>query len=383
MVWHTIGWAAGALWTTQGVLLLAELVAAFFPARKDSSAAEAPGISALLLVPARNEASTIAATLRHLDHFLSPSVRGAILCDNCTDDTAAIAARFPRWTIWERHDPAHVGKGPALQEAARRVANDPAPADVIVVTDADSRMTESSLSRLILRCQEARRVVQGRTRLQSCPTQRGSALSALAWWWHNELREQGRANLGWGGFLQGTGMAFPRADFVSLPFFPVSDVEDKTWTVELHRRGRPPVYEPAALWESGVARGHGAWQKQRRRWELGHLRAIRQGLPSVLGALYFRRDPKLLAFAIDFSVPPLFLFLLIGLVGASIFGSPFRLVALGFSASLFILLGLHFSRERIVPLTSLTREIGPWLRMKSGLLLAVGEYFGRRKKSLW
>ena len=271
-----------------------------------------------------------------------------------------------------------------MQAAARRAGIELPQVDVLVISDTDSRTDLPSLNLLIAACRRTRRTVQSRTRLIPCAAQPGSALSSLAWWWHNEIRESGRAALGWGAFLQGTGMAFPRRDFVALSAFPTSDVEDKTWTVELHRQGRSPRFVPAALWTSKVAEGDGGWRRQRRRWELGHIREIARRLPEVAGAIFFCRDWRLIPFLVDFSVPPLFLFVALGFLRAIVFPDAFLWIGLGWAFAFAGLLVIHYLRDRPVASPApLLRELAPWLRVKIAITCETAQILFRRKGSLW
>ena len=74
-----------------------------------------------VLVPAHNEAGQIEATLRHLYESAYPSKQFTVyvIADNCSDATASLARRAGA-TVCERQDPAHPGKGPALDWCLRQ-----------------------------------------------------------------------------------------------------------------------------------------------------------------------------------------------------------------------------------------------------------------------
>ena len=63
------------------------------------------------LLPAHNEAESIATTLRALAAQTRVPEQVVVICDNCTDDTAEIAAAHGA-TVWrpDRH-PAPLSKG--------------------------------------------------------------------------------------------------------------------------------------------------------------------------------------------------------------------------------------------------------------------------------
>lgn len=96
----------------------------------------------LILVPAHNEEKVIAATLRNLQK-LKPvgKVEIAVIADNCTDTTAAIAKGYGV-TVLERSDESHKGKGYALEWAISQY--DLGRFDAVAVVDADT-IAESNM----------------------------------------------------------------------------------------------------------------------------------------------------------------------------------------------------------------------------------------------
>lgn len=179
-------------------------------------------------------------------------------------------------------------------------------------------------------------------------------------------------------------MAFPRRDFMALPAFPTSDVEDKTWTVELHRLGRSPRFIPEAAWTSGVAEADGGWRRQRRRWELGHLQEIARRLPGLIGTLGVSRDSALLPFIVDFSVPPLFLFALLGALRAIVFQDAFVWILAAWSLGFATLFAIHYRRDRPTPASVNIRDsLAPWLHTKMEIAFEAVHFLFRQKRSLW
>ncbi|MEG8019057.1 glycosyltransferase family 2 protein [Sphingomonas sp. LR55] len=87
-----------------------------------------------VVVPAHDEATVIAATIRSLRAQLRPDDRLLVVADNCTDDTAAIA-RSEGAMVTERFDAERRGKGYALEWGVR---HDLARATAVtIVVDAD------------------------------------------------------------------------------------------------------------------------------------------------------------------------------------------------------------------------------------------------------
>ena len=91
-----------------------------------------------VLVPAHDEEKGVAAAVRPLVEQDYPSERldVIVIADNCTDDTAAVAAAAGA-TVWERHDLSARGKGQALGWALARLRGQPRRPEAVLVVDAD------------------------------------------------------------------------------------------------------------------------------------------------------------------------------------------------------------------------------------------------------
>ena len=106
-----------------------------------------------VLIPAHNESAGIAATMQNLLPQLSSGDRLVVIADNCTDDTAAAARQAASQTattaevlVLERHDPDQRGKGYALAFGRKALVADPP--DVVVLVDADCRVTSGTVADL-------------------------------------------------------------------------------------------------------------------------------------------------------------------------------------------------------------------------------------------
>jgi cellulose synthase/poly-beta-1,6-N-acetylglucosamine synthase-like glycosyltransferase len=97
--------------------------------------AKRAGLRMVALVPAHNEAAGIGAALEALLGQTRPFDDIVVIGDNCTDDTVAIAGRYPV-TVVETEGNEHRKSG-ALNMAWRRFAHD---ADIVVTVDADTEL---------------------------------------------------------------------------------------------------------------------------------------------------------------------------------------------------------------------------------------------------
>ena len=129
------------LFTSIGLLMLAPAAILFIEvlaavaARQSASQRHDPQRPAIgILMPAHDEAPVIASTLTAISPELRASDRLLVVADNCSDDTAAVAARHGAEVI-ERTDASRRGKGYALDFGVRHLAA--RPPDVVLVIDAD------------------------------------------------------------------------------------------------------------------------------------------------------------------------------------------------------------------------------------------------------
>jgi cellulose synthase/poly-beta-1,6-N-acetylglucosamine synthase-like glycosyltransferase len=288
-------------------VLFAEVLLAV--THRDSAAppvGERPRIA--VLIPAHNEASMIAGTLRSIVPQLAESDRLIVVADNCTDETAAIAAAEGAETI-ERRDPVHRGKGYALDFGIRHLEAD-AP-DVVVVIDADCSATTGSIDRLAFVCTATARPVQA-LYLMFAPSGAGvmTRIGEFAWTVKNKVRPLGLHRLGLPCQLMGTGMAFPWSRIAAATLATGHIVEDLKLGIDLARAGTPPLFCPEALVTSQFPASTEGIRSQRARWEHGYLSVILSDAPRLLWAAFGTRSLDLLAMAVDLSVPPLALLML-------------------------------------------------------------------------
>jgi cellulose synthase/poly-beta-1,6-N-acetylglucosamine synthase-like glycosyltransferase len=288
-----------------GAVLFAQVAAALLPRRIPDGSCTADGKSPriVVLMPAHNESSVIVPTLRGILPALRQGDRVVVVADNCSDDTAALAAAEGAAVV-ERHNLTKRGKSHALEYGIGTLAADPP--DVVIVIDADCQVEPGTIERIAHECQRTGRPVQS---LYLMAAQKASGLSGnvaeFAWIVKNWVRPLGMRNLGLACQLMGTGTAFP---WKALHGFPVGNTEmaeDYKFGLDLARSGYPPMFDPSVRVRSSFPTKPAAELSQRTRWEHGHLQLIwRDGLP-LLGTALRRGDLRLLGLAADMLVPPL------------------------------------------------------------------------------
>jgi cellulose synthase/poly-beta-1,6-N-acetylglucosamine synthase-like glycosyltransferase len=323
--------ASAALLIPTTVLFLQ--VAAATRRRKDDPAPGVARPSVAILVPAHDEASGIRECLAELLPQLAPGDRLLVVADNCSDDTASIAASMGAEVV-ARRDAAKRGKGYALDYGVRHLAA--RPPEVLIMVDADCRTAPGTIDRLARVCHERTRPVQALYLMQSANG--GSRCREFAWLVKNLVRPLGYHRLGLPCQLMGSGMAFPWSQIASAPLANGDLVEDLALGLHLARNGTAPVFCPEALVTSRFPQSAQAVVAQRTRWEHGHLGLIAGLAPRLLMDAVVKRDGKLLALALDLCVPPVALLTLLvsGLFVVNALAGAF--IALGVSTAAGVLL---------------------------------------------
>jgi len=266
--------------------------------------AEVGTASAVVVMPAHDEAEVIGASVRALLGDLPDQVRVLVVADNCADNTAELA-RAAGADVLERNDSARRGKGFALTFAADYLRSR-AP-DVFVVLDADCRMDRASIRALVDAAAKGR-PAQAINLLR--PDRAAPPLvqiSTFAFMLKNLVRQRGLQRLTGRVHLTGTGMGMPFALFQGSREVQSSIVEDLAMGLELAEAGHAPtLVENATVWSSSSTEK--GTLTQRRRWEGGFLAtALRQG-PREIGRGLRHGSLSAVFAGLDLMVPPLALF---------------------------------------------------------------------------
>ena len=283
--------------------LLVELTAGL--ARLAPRDPDTPPAHMVLLIPAHDEAASIAETVRGLA-AASPTAHILVVADNCSDNTAERARAAGAEAI-ERNDRERRGKGFALAFGRDHLAG--APPDAVIVVDADCRMDAGSAERLAAAALISGAPVQASNLLASPPgVSPLVSISNFAMLVKNVVRARGLLRIGGGALLFGTGMAFPWSLFARLPLASANAVEDLELGLRLAREGIKVGFDDGARVTSPAA-SLASSRGQRSRWEHGFLDTARRQAGPLLGAARRRRSRHLAALGAHLLVPPLALLL--------------------------------------------------------------------------
>ena len=256
----------------------AEVLAGLRPLGRWTAGGQKPRVT--ILIPAHNEATIIAETLRALKTAIAAATRVVVIADNCRDNTAEIA-RSEGAEVLERHESTHCGKGFALGFARDFLSA--APPQAVFVLDADCRVRSGCVEEMCAYALLRGEPAQASNLLSAPPNSSALVLlSNFAMLMKNLVRARGLYRLSGGATLFGTGMAFPWDLFARLRLDTSDMVEDLSLALELAASGtKVHLYENLAV-TSPSASLHDSLS-QRRRWEHGFLaHGARYGVPFLI-----------------------------------------------------------------------------------------------------
>jgi cellulose synthase/poly-beta-1,6-N-acetylglucosamine synthase-like glycosyltransferase len=259
----------------------------------------------IVLVPAHNEAELIGRTVASLraQAYHSDRYRIAVIADNCTDETAAVA-RSAGAEVMVRNVPAIRGKGHALRWAMDRILAAAEPPDAVVVVDADSIADPDFLRELAGPFAAGYEVVQANDLLLVQPGVGRAALDAAALQLRNGVRLAGRAALGLPAILCGNGMLLSSAVLRRYPWSAFTATEDGEYSLSLRAAGvRVGFAQRARIYAEPTSNEAGA-TTQGMRWEAGRFYLMRRWLPRTVAAIVVERRWDLVGEVVDLAMPP-------------------------------------------------------------------------------
>lgn len=350
------------------VMLLVEVAAAIVMVEKRPVEALRPDPPKRIavIVPAHNESTGIVPTIEDVIPQLESGDRLIVVADNCSDDTAAVAAAAGAEVI-TRDNLAEIGKGYALGWGINHVCHDPP--DFVVFIDADCRIESNAIGKLKDACGTLWRPVQACFLMKTAKNSPiDHSFAEFAFLLRNWVRPLGLGNLDCPVQLMGTGMIFPWDLIRSVPLASGNLVEDLKLGLDLASIGKAPYFLPFVKVTSDFPATVKGTDSQRQRWVQGHLGMILKTAPRLLFLAITRGNLDLLVMTLDLLVPPLSLlgFLVVGmfvlmalagLLGASFAALAIATANLGMFAFAVLLAWRKFGRD-ILP-ARIFLSIGP------------------------
>jgi len=252
--------------------------------RRSPAAASLPTF--LLLIPAHNESAGIGPTIQSVlaQNYPRDRIRLVTIADNCTDDTATVAAQCGS-EVWQRTDTENRGKGQALAWALDRA--DSIPFDRVLIVDADSILAPDFLREMAnaSAALPPNSVLQGR--YEFSPSPQGTAgwfetftLASKAA--ENSFVYRPRSSASLVNLIQGNGFSIPRSTLSIVPFRATSVVEDAEYAISLAIANVPVhLVEPARVL-SRMTQNLNDAAPQRIRWASGIFQLIFGASPRLL-----------------------------------------------------------------------------------------------------
>lgn len=322
-------------------------------------AQERPTIA--VLIPAHNEALEIEATIRGVLSQLTAQDSVVVIADNCQDETARIAAKTGA-TVIERNNNSQRGKGYALDYGCQFLAKDPP--QVVIMLDADCTIEPQMIELIGYQAQQSQKPIQA-LYLMKPPVQDSpeDLISAFAFLIKNLVRPKGLARLGKPCVLTGSGMAFPWPIIQKIQLANDNIAEDLQLGIDLTIAGYPPQFCGEAKVLSRLPQKPDAKKSQRTRWEHGYLQIMIKQIPRLLKISWREKRSDLLFLALEMSVPPLSLLVIMWMLVTALTLLGGLLLKVWLPAQVMIMLGLtlalsivsswHKFGSHIIPLKAL------------------------------
>ncbi|OVZ62381.1 glycosyl transferase family 2 [Pigmentiphaga sp. NML030171] len=258
-----------------------------------------------ILVPAHNEAAVIERTVASLLQIDWPAdrMRVVVIADNCSDDTARLAAAAGA-TVIERRDDTLRGKGYAL---AHGIAHSAAGqwADAIAVVDADTVVSPNFLSAFAARIERGAQALQANYGVLNPDDSWRTRIITIAYGAFHAVRGRARERLRVSCGLRGNGMGFTHELLRDHPFRSVSLTEDLEQGIVLGLEGIRVWYVDEAHADAELVATGSASVSQRQRWEGGRFAVIRIYTGRLLRAGLTRPDRICLDLALDLLTLPI------------------------------------------------------------------------------
>ena len=187
-----------------------------------------------MVVAAHDEHSVIkqmVQSLRNLDYD-KEKYDIFVIADNCTDDTAKIAAEAGA-LVHERFHAEKRGKGYALEWMFEKIFKMEKQYDAVCVFDADNIVDPQYLNEINKKLNEGYKAVQGYVDTKNPNDSWITASYAISFWCLNKVFQTARSNLGLSNQINGTGFALRTEVIKEMGWGATCLTEDMEFTMKL------------------------------------------------------------------------------------------------------------------------------------------------------
>ncbi len=270
-----------------------------------------PWAQFLFLIPAHNEERLLPDLLESIERveYPKPYYQVHVVADNCSDNTAAIAAQYGA-QVHVRRNETLIGKGYALEWALKEIRAAGQMTDAVIIIDADSTISTNFLAVMRDQIASGAKVSQAYYGVREPGLSWNVSLRYAALTVLHYLRPQGRMALGGSAGLKGNGMMFAQEVLAQYPW-PSSVTEDIEYHMLLLLNGYTVRFAPdAAVWGEMPEQFEQS-QSQLDRWESGRIQMARTYVPRLLQAAAkatlkgeLRRAYRFADAALEHLIPP-------------------------------------------------------------------------------
>jgi 1,2-diacylglycerol 3-beta-glucosyltransferase len=224
-----------------------------------------------IIVPAHNEEAGIESTVRSLREidWEASRMRIHVVADNCTDDTARIAA-LAGAQVMVRQNQDLRGKGYALAHAFEACLAE-GWSDAMVVVDADSSVTNNLLEAFAIRIEQGDCAIQAHYGIRNPMRSWRTRLMTVAMGAFHIVRSRGRERLKLSSGIRGNGWCVTADLLRKVPYQSFSLTEDLEYGVILGLAGTRVAFAEEAAANGDMVSSSSIAKKQRQRWEGGRL----------------------------------------------------------------------------------------------------------------
>ena len=282
--------------------------------------------SCLIVVPAHNEELGIEHTLKSLQKNLSKlQSKIIVIADNCDDQTAKQCSRHDIDVVI-RNDSKLKGKSHALNWFIKTYSETILKYDTLCIIDADSTLSHNYF-RISLEyfSRFSYKIMQT---FYTSQKSKAYSISKHALECAHHVRQLGLFNTTGTALLKGNGMFFNTKLIISNGWKAHSITEDLEMSYNMIHQNHDILYCPAASVYGDFAQSGNTKEVQQRRWEGGRWLVLKHTMPSLIKNAISHKSLKQFLLAIDLSVPPMsvllllnFVFLTIGLLTTNIFST--------------------------------------------------------------
>lgn len=252
----------------------------------------------VIIIPAHNEEMFLGRLLSSLkaQDYPAEFFYIVVVADNCTDNTARIAAEFKVNTL-QRFDKERVGKGFAIKYA---IDNMPITKyDAIFIVDSDSILEKSGLKKLDIALREGNSIIQCYNGVLNPDSSWFSRLMSVSRTISNEIMEPAKEKLHLSSHLMGNGMCFHKDIVRQYGWDSFSVGEDWEYYVKIINQGVRVAYAKNVRVYHQESSSLKQATSQRIRWSSGRFAIIwKYGLK-----LFFSGIAKKDLFKVDASLP--------------------------------------------------------------------------------